>query len=149
MSTIIAVLLVIDPFGLSRMWPRRGGVAAATFVGGAATVLLADPVLDLLDLSPEGFWIAAGILLLIPGFGRLGSGTNHDVAGPAPIAALMAFATRDGTGVALVGVAVAAVVLAVLSRFEPPRRAQLIQNLLGAAMVVLAFDLIRDGVIAV
>lgn len=149
MSTIVAMLIVIDPFGLSRMWPRRLGIAAAVLAGGAAAVLLADPILDLGDISPEGFWIAAGILLLIPGFGRLGRAMNHDVAGPAPFVAAMAFATRDGTGVALVGVAIAVVLVAVLSMFEPPRRAQLLQNLLGAAMVVLAFDLIRDGVIAV
>jgi small neutral amino acid transporter SnatA (MarC family) len=149
MSTVLAMLLVIDPFGLARKWPKRFEVGLAVAAAGAVAVLLADPVLSALDLSAEGFWIAAGILLLIPGFGRLGRGMNHDVAGPAPIAVAMALATRDGTGIALVGVGVAAVVALLLAALPLPRYAQVLQNILGAAMIIIAFDLIRDGVIAV
>ena len=148
-STIVAMVVVLDPFGLTRLRPRRFEVGLAVLAAGGAAVVLAQPVLDVLDLSPEGFWIAAGVLLFIPAFGRIGRAMNRDVVGPAPVAVAMALATRDGTGAALVGVTVAAAIAVLLSLTDPPKRAQLVQNLIGAAMIVLALDLIRDGVIAV
>jgi small neutral amino acid transporter SnatA (MarC family) len=124
------------------------GAYAALALGASA--LLADPVLDALDLSPEGFWIAAGIILLVPAFARLGWGDTRDVAGPGAIAVAMALATRDGTGSTLVAVAIAVASIVAASTFLPAGRAtSLAERFIGAAMVVVALDLIRDGVIAV
>jgi small neutral amino acid transporter SnatA (MarC family) len=149
-GAVLAVVVALDPVGLGRTWPKRLELTAAVAVVLVAAVLLADPVLDALDLSPEGFWISAGIVLLVPAFGRLGRGITHDVAGPAAVLVAMAVATRDGTGGALVAVAVACAAALVAFTFVAEQRwVAIAERVVGAAMVVVAFDLIRDGVIAV
>lgn len=150
MAAIFAVLVSLDPIGIGRTWPTRFEVAAVVAAVLTAAVLLADPVLDLLDLSPEGFWIAAGIVLVIPALARLGRGTTRDVAGPGAVLVAMAVATRDGTAEALlaVGITVVATLLA-LTFVTEARWVSVVERVIGAAMVVVAFDLIRDGVIAV
>jgi small neutral amino acid transporter SnatA (MarC family) len=149
-GAVLAVLVALDPIGLARTWRRRLEVTAIVAAVLVVAVLVADPVLDALDLSPEGFWIAAGIVLLVPAFGRLGRGITHDVAGPGAVLVAMAVATRDGTGDALVAVAVACVATLVACTFVRGQRwVAAAERVIGAAMVVVAFDLIRDGVIAV
>jgi small neutral amino acid transporter SnatA (MarC family) len=149
--TVVALLVAVDPIGLARVWPGRFDIGL--YVGAAlgAAVLLADPVLDLLDLSPEGFWIAAGIVLLVPAFSRLGRGATRDVAGPAGVLVTMALATRDGTGITVVAAIVTA--LAVVAAMAVVRGENrwwtAVERVIGALMVVLALDLVRDGVIAV
>jgi len=150
-SAIVSLLVAVDPLGLARTWPKRletVGIAAVLLVVAA---LVADPVLDALDLSAEGFWIAAGIVLLVPATSRLGQGLTHDVAGPAAVLVTMALATRDGLTVTLVAIAVTAVVTAVATMFldTSGRWLGMAERVIGAAMVVVALDLIRDGVIAV
>src|SRR5205085_1445716 len=116
-SAIVSLLVAVDPLGLARTWPKRletVGIAAVLLVVAA---LVADPVLDALDLSAEGFWIAAGIVLLVPATSRLGQGLTHDVAGPAAVLVTMALATRDGLTVTLVAIAVTAVLTALASMF--------------------------------
>jgi hypothetical protein len=150
MSAVVALLIAVDPLGLARTWPRRPVVAAVVAVVLGLAVVAADPVLDALDLSPEGFWIAAGLVLLVPALGRFGRAPTHDVAGPGAVLVAMAVATRDGTGAALAGAAVATVaVLAATLLVRPGRWQRVAEWCIGAAMVVIAFDLIRDGVIAV
>lgn len=149
MTTVLALLIAVDPIGIGRTWTRRWIAAPIVAVALLTAALVARPVLDALDLSQEGFWIAAGIVLLVPALARLASGTTRDVAGPASVLVAMALATRDGrlpTAVAAV-VAGAAVLLAV---WRPPGRwAPIAERVIGAAMVVVAFDLVRDGVLAV
>jgi small neutral amino acid transporter SnatA (MarC family) len=150
MSAVLALVVALDPIGRARTWPTRLELTAVIAAVLVASVLLAETVLDVLDLSPEGFWIAAGIVLLVPAFGRLGRGVTHDVAGPAAVLVAMAVATRDGTGAALVAVAVAcAGALLALTFVTEARWVSIAERVVGAAMVVVAFDLIRDGVIAV
>lgn len=149
-AAIVAVLVAVDPIGIARVWPSRQEAAAV--VGGALAVaaLLGDTVLDVLDLSPPGFWLAAGIVLLVPAFARLGAGATRDVAGPASILVAVATATRDGTGEAVAAAAVAAAVTLVAVAFvRESRMAARAERAVGAAMVVIALDLIRDGVMAV
>lgn len=148
MSAVVALLVAVDPLGFARVWPRGYGRALAGAAVLAASVASADTALDLLDLSPPGFWIAAGLVLLVPGFGRLVGGPTRDVAGPAGPLVAMSLATRDGTGITLVAVAVVLVVTWVLTT-AAPRKGTITQRFVGAAMVVVAFDLVRDGVIAV
>lgn len=149
MTTVLALLLAVDPIGIGRMWPRRwiaGPIVAAALL--LATVV-ARSALDVLDLSPEGFWIAAGIVLLVPALGRLVSATTHDVAGPAAVLVAMSLATRDGRAPTAIGALVAGAAV-VLATWRPPGRwAPIAERVVGALMVVVAFDLVRDGVIAV
>jgi small neutral amino acid transporter SnatA (MarC family) len=131
------------------VWPRRPIVAGAVAAALAVAVLVADPVLDALDLSPEGFWIAAGIVLLVPALGRLLAPTTRDVAGPAAVLVAIALATRDGRAESLVAVAVAGLAVLGAGYLPAGRWTPTVERLVGAAMVVIAFDLVRDGVIAV
>jgi small neutral amino acid transporter SnatA (MarC family) len=147
-SAVFALLVAVDPFGLQRTWPRRPIVAAVVAVVLSVAAIVADPLLRAIDLSPEGFWIAAGIVLLIPGSNRLLNAETHDVAGPAAVLVAIALATRDGTGITLVAVAIAA--LAVLGLQRTGGRWMVVaERVVGALMIVVALDLIRDGVIAV
>ena len=150
-GAVFALLVAVDPLGIARTWPRRlQAVAIGAAVLLAATAL-ADPVLDVLDISPEGFWIAAGIVLLVPALSRLLRGTTNDVAGPAAVLVAMALAMRDGVGDTLVAVAITVLVTAFATRLMDPqaRWLSVAERVVGASMVVVAFDLIRDGVIAV
>ena len=151
MTTVVALLVALDPLGIGRTWPKRLELAAVAGLVLGVAALVADPVLDALDLSPEGFWIAAGIVLLVPAFARLATGATRDVAGPAALLVTMALATRDGVGETLVAVAVAFVVTLLATTFVTPdaRWVAIAERLVGGVMVVIAFDLIRDGVIAV
>lgn len=149
MSTVLALLVAVDPFGLGRVWPRRPLVAGVVAAVLAVAVLAAEPVLDALDLSPEGFWIAAGVVLLVPALGRLLTATTRDVAGPAAVLVAIALATRDGRTEALVGAVVAGIAVLGAAHLPAGRWTPVVERLVGAAMVVLAFDLVRDGVIAV
>jgi small neutral amino acid transporter SnatA (MarC family) len=148
-STVFALLVAVDPIGLGRTWPRRPLVAAIALAALITAALLADPVLDLLDLSAEGFWIAAGIVLLVPASGRLFTGDTRDVAGPAGVLVAVALATRDGLGVTIVASVVTGLAILGAAYLPAGRWTALVERIIGAAMVVLAFDLIRDGVIAV
>jgi small neutral amino acid transporter SnatA (MarC family) len=72
------------------------------------------------------------------------------VAGPGAVLVAIALATRDGTGTTLVAVGVAFVATLVALRFIGSGRwVNVAERCIGAGMVVIAFDLIRDGVIAV
>lgn len=149
-AAAVALLLALDPVGLARVWPKRLELSVVVAVALGAAALLADPALDLVDLSPEGFWIAAGIVLLVPAFARLGRGATRDVAGPASVLVAMSVATRDGSGEALVAVAACAVAtLLAMTIVTEGRAAAVTERIIGAAMVVVALDLVRDGVIAV
>ena len=151
-GAVFSLLVALDPIGLARTWPKRVEVAAVAAAVLALAALLADLVLDILDLSPEGFWIAAGIVLLVPAFARLvGGGATRDVAGPGVLLVAIALATRDGVGTTLVavGVAAAATLAAMWLVDRHARWISIAERVIGALMVVVAFDLIRDGVIAV
>jgi len=149
MTAIVALLIAVDPIGLGRRWPRRWEPSLAVAVALAVSAVVAMPVLDALDLSPEGFWIAAGIVLLVPGLGRLLAGTTIDVAGPAAPLVAMALATRDGRPSTLAAALAAGAATFAASRLPEGRWTPIAERVIGALMVVIAFDLVRDGVIAV
>lgn len=152
MGAVFSLLVALDPVGLARTWPKRREVAAVVAGLLALATVLADPALDVLDLSPEGFWIAAGIVLLVPAISRLvGGAATRDVAGPGAVLVAIALSTRDGLGTTLVAVALATAMTLLALRFVDPgaRWVGIAERVIGALMVVVAFDLIRDGVIAV
>jgi small neutral amino acid transporter SnatA (MarC family) len=149
MSAVLALLVAVDPFGLARVWPRRPMVAVIVAAVLAAAALVAPTVLDALDLSPEGFWIAAGIVLLVPACNRFVSATTRDVAGPAGVLVAMAVATRDGRGITLVAAGITGVAVLFAAHVPVGRWTPVVERIVAALMVVVAFDLIRDGVISV
>ena len=152
MGAIFALLVALDPVGLARTWPKRLHVAAVAAGALALAAVLADPVLDLLDLSPESFWIAAGIVLLVPAISRLvGGAATRDVFGAGAVLVAIALSTRDGLDTTLIASAVAAAMTLLALQFVDPsaRWVGSTERVIGALMVVVAFDLIRDGVIAV
>ncbi|MEA3054642.1 MAG: hypothetical protein QOD30_74 [Actinomycetota bacterium] len=149
MTTVLALLVAVDPIGFGRVWPRRWVAGPVVAVVLLAATIVARSTMDWLDLSPEGFWIAAGIVLLVPALSRLVSSTTRDVAGPAAVLVAMALATRDGRAPAAVGAVVAGAAI-LLATWRPPGRwASVAERVVGALMVVVAFDLVRDGVLAV
>ena len=149
MTTVFALLIAVDPIGFGRTWPRRWLASPVVVAALLLATVLARSTLDVLDLSPEGFWIAAGIVLLVPAFSRLVSGTTSDVAGPAAVLVAMALATRDGRAPTAVAALLAGAAV-LLATWQPPGRwAPVAERVVGALMIVVAFDLVRDGVLAV
>ena len=73
------------------------------------------------------------------------------VAGPAVVAATIAWAATEGAGVTVGGAALAtAVVAAVATAWRSPptgRTARVLGAFTAVAMAFVAFDLVRDGVI--
>ena len=150
MTTVFALLIAVDPIGFGRVWSRRWIAAPIVTAVLLVATVLGRTTMDALDLSPEGFWIAAGIVLLVPALSRLVTSTTRDVAGPAAVLVAMALATRDGRVPTAVGAVVAgAAVLLATWQPLPGRWATVAERVLGALMVVVAFDLVRDGVLAV
>ncbi|HMN98682.1 MAG TPA: hypothetical protein PKD59_04665 [Miltoncostaeaceae bacterium] len=133
--------------------PRR--TLAVVLAAGAALilagVLLADPLLDALDVSPESFRIGAGIVLAALGAATL---VRPRPGGPAgallvtPDLACMAIASSadEGVGPALGAAAIALALvaaLALLPRLGPAGRAA---PFLAALQVVVGVALVVSGV---
>jgi len=160
---------------------RRVGVALviASALLFAASVV-GPSLLDALDISDEAAEIAAGVVLLVPALTLLfrgdelflvgdteaeGSAAQRAgvvplalplLAGPAPLAVVVALAARNDRGEAAIGVTVAMVVasaaLVVAVRHRRERRTILeaiTGHFVGAAMVFVAFALVVDGVLGV
>jgi multiple antibiotic resistance protein len=148
-----------------------GVVLAIACAGGPA-------LLDGLDISAEAGEIAAGIVLLVPALTLLVQGDQLVLlgdaaggwrrglvpvavpllAGPAPVLVVAALAARRGRGDAAAGVVVAVVLAAVgalvavrRARVEVPRSIGegIAGRAVGAAMVLVGFTLIVDGVLGV
>ncbi len=150
-------------------------VAGAALALGllAAAALLSDPVLDWLDVSGENFQLAAGLIMLPQALQLLWKGESLTVeqahgawyvgalsplavpvlAGPASMAAALAYSSRYGDGEiigasALVLGASAAVLLAAawLGRRLAPLGFATLGRFSGALLVAIAVELVVDGV---
>jgi len=144
----------LRPAGL-REWRADRRTLGVVLAAGAALilagVLLADPLLDALDISPESFRIGAGIVLAAMGAATL---VRPRPGGPAgallvtPELACMAIAASadEGVGPALGAAAIALAVvagLALLPRLAPAGRAA---PFLAALQVVVGVALVVSGV---
>lgn len=161
---------------------RRGELLAAAFALAAALLLLAvllhEPLLDLLEVSPPSFDVAAGIVMLVASLRPLMRGRAIEeataamadggrrsavaplalplLATPAAFAAAIAYAARAGEPESAV-VAIALVALAALSLVWQPQllarvgRAPIegLARLSGALLVAVAVGLIVDGVLSI
>lgn len=133
----------------------------------AAAALLSEPFLDWLDVSPENFQLAAGVIMLpqalqLVARGRTLSGADDGaivplaaplLAGPASIAAAMSYATRFGETEAIAAAAVvlagaAGLLLAGEWLARRPGRAAigLLGRLNGGLLVIIAIELAVEGV---
>ncbi len=155
-------------------WRARLGLAAgvASLALLAAAALLSGPFLDWLDVSPENFQLAAGLVMLPPSFRLIVWGDSMTpseggapglawlvpmavplIAGPASLAGAMSYGARFGEGTAVgaaaLAVAASAAVLAAspwLSRVLHPAGVSALARLSGALLVIVAVELMLDGV---
>ncbi|MBI5948120.1 MAG: MarC family protein [Chloroflexi bacterium] len=155
------------PAGERRTMAAAGFMVAAAVLAAAAGV--ADSLLDLLEIAPETFRIAGGIVMVTAGVLALWEPGRQarDVApgwqgglfplgipllaGPAAVAAVMSYGADEGTGLAL-GALAPAVVLAtalfVAAAERPSTRNALraVAMLTAALLVVAGAGLIVSGV---
>jgi multiple antibiotic resistance protein len=144
----------------------------------ALACALGPSLLDALDISAEAAEITAGIVLLVPALTLLARGDQllllgdaaggwrrglvplavPLLAGPAPLLVVAALAARWGRGDVAVGVVVAVALAAVAAgvavrraRVDEPRSIGegIAGRAVGAAMVLVGFTLIVDGVLGV
>jgi small neutral amino acid transporter SnatA (MarC family) len=149
------------------------GGALIAFAVLAGLALLADPLLDALDISAPAALLAAGLVVMVPALDLLWQTPGNRVrpapdaraerlalfpygipalASPALAVAVIAWAAMEGTGATIgaTAIALAAVTAGVFAWRHPPtgRGARVGGAFMGAAMALLALDLVRDGVIA-
>ena len=161
---------------------RRRALAAVGWAIAAALLLLAvalhEPLLDLLEVSPPSFDVAAGLVMLVGAVRPLvrgraieeaTAGTATDgwraaaaplavplLATPAALAAAIAYGERSGEAqTAVVSLALVAVTAALLA-FEPAVTTRLgrapieaLARLTGALLVAVAVGLVVDGVLSI
>jgi small neutral amino acid transporter SnatA (MarC family) len=151
---------------------RALGLAlAAAFAAFVAAVLLTEPFLGVLDIAPESFQGAAAVIMLPLAAQLLWTGRSLEpggrvtarpwlvplaapgLVGPASLAAVIAYSGRYGEAEAAAGALLAlAVTGSVLVAGERVRSAigglalGIIGRLSGAFIVVIALDLVVDGV---
>lgn len=140
------------------------GVAALLF---AIAVLAADPLLDFLNVAPETFRIAAGIVMATAGVfavwrARVASAAMEGdwrdaifplglplLAGPAGLITAMSYALDEGravTFVAAVGIVAVGAALCVVQTRTAARPLDALARIAGALLVVIAAGLIVEGV---
>jgi multiple antibiotic resistance protein len=175
---LLGVFAAVAPFGavpvfvdahVSRV--DRPRVIAAMYLVAlvllAAAALVAEPFLDWLDVSPENFQLAAGLIMLPQALqliwrGRslteAGAGTIVPLAapllaGPASLAAAMTYATRFGESEAVAAsalVLLVAVGLLLAGGWAEVRPGRSIlgfaARLNGTLLIIIAIELAVDGV---
>jgi multiple antibiotic resistance protein len=134
-------------------------------------VVVTDPFLGALDVVPESFQGAAALIMLPLAAQLLWTGRSVEpgegagerrwlmplavpgLAGPAALAAAVAYAARYGEGEAAAGVVAAVAAAAVVLSFAARLEARLgrlalgvLGRLSGAFIVVIALELVVDGV---
>ena len=147
-----------------------GIVAAGVLLAAAA--LASDRLLDLLDVAPETFRIAAGIVMVTAGVRALW-GNSHGaeevaegwrgglfplgvplLAGPAAVAATISYGVDEGKGIAFGAVVPAIILAAALCLASADRRAlrsplRAAMMLTGALLVGAGAGLVVEGVRAI
>jgi hypothetical protein len=134
--------------------PSRRALAATLAAGAAVIavgVVLADPFLDALDISPESFRIAAGLVLAAAGLRTI---VRPEPSGPfaaslvTPELACLAISAGadEGIAAALGAGALALVVVAVTARALPAAVVGRATPFLAALQVVVGVALVVAGV---
>jgi small neutral amino acid transporter SnatA (MarC family) len=175
---VLGMFAAVAPFGALPVFldarvgaeQRRRVVAlmyvAALLVLGAG-VLVAEPFLDWLDVQPENFQLAAGLIMLPQALqlvwrGRTLSGAEAGtivplaaplLAGPASLAAAMSYGTRFGemeaagaSGLVLFGAGGLLLAGEWVERRAGRAAIGLLGRLNGALLVIIAIEMAVDGV---
>jgi multiple antibiotic resistance protein len=184
LRTAVLLVVLFEPvsaaIGLRDLTRARTERARRTVVGAGAVValavlaalaLIADPLLDALDISDPAAALAAGLVvtvlaldLLVQGpAGRVRDATDASavrlglfpygvplLAGPGTAAAVIAWAPARGAGTvtAAAGLATVVVTLVCLVWRRPPsgRNARVLGAFAAVATALVAADLVRDGI---
>jgi small neutral amino acid transporter SnatA (MarC family) len=148
-----------------------GAGGAIAFALLTALAIVAEPLLDTLDISDPAAALAAGLVVTVLALDLLVQGPARHVraaphasvarlalfpygvpllAGPATAAAVIAWAPARGTGTVIGGAAVATAVVTIVCRVwpRPPlgRNARVLGAFAAVAIALVAADLVRDGV---
>ena len=188
LRALIVLFAIIDPIGnlvvfalLTRQAPRRSATAVALVSTIAAMAIIAlfvfggNEVLSYLDISPESFQIAAGVLLLPPAYRLVESGEPwsampHEVgeasemqlalvplaipllAGPGALATAVTFADDMGRATTLAAAASVLVLTAVMFlvakeivRLVREPALRVAARLIGVLLTAIAVDLVVGG----
>lgn len=142
-------------------------IATAMFV---VAVLGSSSLLDWLQIEPETFRVAAGIVMAIGGaytiwFGRWGSHADQRgrlaaifplglplLAGPAGLIAALSYSVDSGAGQTLAAVIVSVALGAVLVAVRPQRTSpalDAVARITGALLVAIAAGLVVSGIRAI
>ncbi|MCC6383281.1 MAG: hypothetical protein IT304_12310 [Dehalococcoidia bacterium] len=175
---LVVFLAAINPAGVAFVaaaWTPERGRRVVLATGGLlaealvlAAVFGADGLLDFLEVAPESFRLAAGIVLLVVGVQVLwgltpsaaaGAGLSAGLfpfaipllAGPATLAAAVSHSVDDGEGVTLAAAGLALAVALALALQAPaaPRVLDGLSRLTGGLLVVVAAGLMVSGVRAI
>ncbi len=183
LRTALALTLTIAPLGSLRPFesltdpemslPRAFVCSVAAFVLLAATAVIAEPLLEWIDVSPENFQLAAALIVLPHAFHLIVRGNSMDLdrpdgrglvvwlfpltipllVSPASVGATISYASRFGSGTAIasagvvLGINVAILANAArLSGAAESRTISLINRFSGALLIALAVELAVDGI---
>ena len=168
-----AVLLAVRAVRRDRSAATAATVAAACVIAVACVALAAatsERLLDGLEIAPESFRVAAGIVIATTGVyacwrGRLahapGEGSWRDAIfplalpilfGPAMLVAAISYGADEGTGrtvTAATAWIVVAALLAVVAERVRPAVPDALARLTGALLIVVAVGLVVDGIRAI
>ena len=183
LGLVVVFLAAINPAAVAMAMPAdsakgdtrvRWRVAAAG--AGLAVVLYsaatfgAEPLLDWLQIEPESFRVAAGVVMATVGVYAVWSGRLGDyaqgagmqaflfplglplLAGPAGLIAAISYSVDDGAGKTLGAIGVGVIVAAVLVASRPAKAASALDavaRITGALLVAVAAGLIVSGVRAI
>jgi small neutral amino acid transporter SnatA (MarC family) len=176
---LLAFLAAVNPPAIAASLPREWRARPAQLVVAAGTITLiavvvalaAEPFLDWLQVEPETFRVAAGIVMALGGgiaiiFGRWRTVSDEEtqgwlagifpvaiplVLGPWVVAALMSYSVDHGEGMAIGAVLPAAAAGLAFTAIAWRRRAAIdaAARFVGVLLLVIAAGLIVDGVRAI
>jgi small neutral amino acid transporter SnatA (MarC family) len=172
MRAFLLLLVAVNPAAVAAGRQARAGLvlafaAAVTAVAAIAFAGVSGPILDALDVSPATFRLAAGAVLaagslwwVVVGRAPVAGPGEPDRGGallvldlaillsPQLVAVSIALGADDGVGVVAVGAPVVLAVTWLVTALAPDRPAvwSAVARVVGAFGVVLALDLVVDGV---
>jgi small neutral amino acid transporter SnatA (MarC family) len=167
---IVAVVAALNPPAAALMAGAPVPLRLAALGAGAGLAilallaLLADPFMDLLDVSPESFRVAAGVVMaavgtrwLLPGWTRRRPAAFSDadavhpialpaIAGPATIAVSMSISANENVGWALLGIVIAAAAGAAALLWANRIAFETAARIVAVLLIVMGAQEIVDGV---
>jgi multiple antibiotic resistance protein len=166
----IALLAAVHPAAAATFAASPIPVRLASLAGGVAILVLvvaaavAEPGLDALDVSPESFRVAAGIVMLVAGAQAMFAWRRHPadpldadsaaiyplgiptLAGPAAVASSVNYSANESAWLAIAASAVAIATGALALRLGSRRGSATVAAFVGALLIALGVGEIVDGI---